>query len=66
MGLCCYVLGIELTSLPNFDLLLTQSKYIRDLSIKAGMDSYKSIASSMITSPILSTYDPIFWKAFFL
>lgn len=60
MGLCCYVLGIELTSLPNFDLLLTQSKYIRDLSIKAGMDSYKSIASSMITSPILSTYDPIF------
>lgn len=64
-----YFLGIKMVTLPNKNLLLTQSKYIRDLLIKVGMDSDKPITFHTLPSYALSTqylvpYDkPSFYRS---
>lgn len=51
-----YFLEIELTQLPNGDLMLNESKYIPELLVKTTMDQSKPIATPMITSYSLSDY----------
>ena len=43
-----YFLGIEVNHRPNGSLMLTQSKYIRDLLSKTAMDEANSISSPMV------------------
>ncbi|CAL0322952.1 unnamed protein product [Lupinus luteus] len=43
-----YFLGIEIQRLPNGSLLLTQSKYIKDLLEKFHMDNMKSLPTPMV------------------
>ncbi|CAJ2668892.1 unnamed protein product [Trifolium pratense] len=50
LGLLDYFLGIEVKHLPNSTLLLTQSKYIRDLLTKTNM-----LESNPISTPMMST-----------
>lgn len=38
-----YFLDIEVSTLPNRDVMFTQSKYIKELLLKAKMDSSKPI-----------------------
>lgn len=49
-----YFLGIEVSHLPNGSLLLSQSKYIRDLLAKVHMESVKSIATPWVSNAKLS------------
>lgn len=64
-----YFLSLELITLANGNLLLTQTTYIMDLLCKAKMDSSKHIGSPMLTSPFLSAIDgapvknPILFKS---
>lgn len=57
LGLFHHFLGIEISYLPNGDIMLTQSKYIREPLEKAHMDYAKPIESPILTLPILSTID---------
>jgi len=49
-----YFLGIEVKHLPNNSLLLTQSKYIKDLLVKTHMLDCNSINTPMVSSCKLS------------
>jgi len=48
LGSLEYFLGIEVRSQPNCALILTQSKYIRDLLSKTKMDEANLISSPMV------------------
>lgn len=50
LGALDYFLGIEVKTLSNGSLLLTQGKYIRDLLSKTNMLEAKSLPTPMITS----------------
>ncbi|RHN82782.1 putative RNA-directed DNA polymerase [Medicago truncatula] len=54
LGLLEYFLGIEVKHLPNNSLLLTQSKYIKDLLAKTHMLECNSINTPMVSSCKLS------------
>ena len=56
LGQLDYFLGIEVKHLPNHTLLLTQSKYIRDLLSKTNMLECNSINTPMISSCKLSKH----------
>lgn len=46
LGCLNFFLGIEIHQLPNGDILLNQSKYVRDLSIQDKIDYSTPIATS--------------------
>jgi len=48
LGNLDHFLGIEVRPQPNSALILTQSKYIRDLLTKTKMDEANSISSPMV------------------
>lgn len=50
LGLLDYFLGIEVKTLADKSILLTQSKYIRDLLQKTSMTEAQSVASPMASS----------------
>lgn len=54
LGQLDYFLGIEVLHLPSGSLILSQSKYIKDLLSKAQMSNAKEIASPMASSTELS------------
>lgn len=54
LGQLDYFLGIQVNHLPNGSLLLSQTKYLKDLLVKANMASTKSINSPMASSTKLS------------
>ena len=54
LGQLDYFLGIEIKYLPNRSLLMTQSKYIRDLLHRTHMAEAHSISSPMASSCKLS------------
>lgn len=54
LGKLDYFLGIEVHTQPNGNLLLTQSKYIRDLLTKTNMQDAKPISSPMVSGLKLS------------
>jgi histone deacetylase 1/2 len=58
MGKPDYFLGIEVHHLPNGNMLLTQSKYIRDLLHRANMAEAKGITTPMVSSLKLSRFGP--------
>ena len=49
LGPLDYFLGIEVNSQPNGYLILTQSKYVRDLMAKTTMDKVNSISTLMVS-----------------
>jgi len=51
-----YFLGIEVKHLPNGSLFLCQTKYIRDLLVKAGMTEAKGISTPLQGGLKLSKY----------
>jgi histone deacetylase 1/2 len=56
MGKPDYFLGIEVQHLSNGNMLLTQSKYIRDLLHRANMAEAKGINTPMVSSLKLSKF----------
>lgn len=64
-----YFLGIEVQKLNDGSLLLSQTKYIRDLLAKANMQEAKGIKTPMISSLKLSKHgvdilqDPTFYRS---
>lgn len=66
-----YFLGIEVQKLRNGSLLLSQTKYIRDLLAKANMSEAKPIGTPMVASVKLSKHgsdtlvdpDPSFYRS---
>lgn len=56
LGALDYFLGIEVKHLPDNSLLLTQSKYIRDLLSKTNMLECNSINTPMMSSCKLSKH----------
>lgn len=50
LGKLDYFLGIEVKALPGNSLVLTQSKYIRDLLQKTKMTEAQPISSPMTTT----------------
>lgn len=54
LGKLDYFLGIEVHFQPSGSVLLTQSKYIRDLLVKTNMAEAKPLPSTMISSGKLS------------
>jgi hypothetical protein len=56
LGKLDYFLGIEVHHSASGSLLLSQTKYIRDLLTKAKMESANSIASPMASSTKLSKF----------
>jgi histone deacetylase 1/2 len=56
LGKLDYFLGIEVHQSASGSLLLSQTKYIRDLLTKAKMESANSIASPMASSTKLSKF----------
>ena len=69
LGQLDYFLGIEVHHSDNGSLLLSQTKYIHDLLVKANMANANSIASPMASSTKLSKYgsnhvsDPTFFRS---
>lgn len=59
IGLLHYFLGIEMYELPNGDMLLKKTKYICEFLVKDHLETCKPIGSSMLPSPILSTFDDV-------
>jgi histone deacetylase 1/2 len=57
-----YFLGVEVHSLPNGTLHLTQSKYIRDLLVKTNMQDAKPISSPMVAGCKLSKHGSDFFQ----
>lgn len=55
LGRLEYFLGIEVHPLPNGSLLLSKSKYVKDLLNKTKMVSAKSIASPTSFKSIVGT-----------
>jgi histone deacetylase 1/2 len=51
-----YFLGIEVKNLPSGNILLTQSKYIRDLLHRANMADAKGITTPMVSNIKLSKF----------
>lgn len=51
-----YFLGIEIKRLPSGSLLLSQSKYIKDLLSKANMAEAKSLPTPMVSNCKLTKY----------
>jgi histone deacetylase 1/2 len=56
MGRPDYFLGIEVQYLPSGNLLLTQSKYIRDLLSRANMAEAKGLTTPMVSNLKLSKF----------
>ena len=56
LGTLDYFLGIEVHHSPNGTLHLSQTKYIKDLLIRANMDNAKSMASPMASTTKLSKF----------
>lgn len=56
MGLLTYFLGIDLSNMPNGDMLLTQRKYINQLLVKGCIEYANSITYSMSTSTTRSSF----------
>jgi histone deacetylase 1/2 len=56
MGKPDYLLGIEVKNLSNGNILLTQSKYIRDLLHRANMAEAKGITTPMVSNLKLSKF----------
>lgn len=54
LGAPDYFLGIEVKKIPNGALLLTQSKYIRDLMQRANMQDCKGLATPMLSNQKLN------------
>lgn len=54
LGTLRYFIGIEATTTPTGDLVLSQHKYISDLLKKAGMSNTKPTTTPMIVSPNLT------------
>ena len=54
LGVLDYFLGIEVNHLSNYSLMLTQSKYIKDLPAKTHMLECNSIITPMVSSCKLS------------
>jgi len=50
LGHLDYFLGLEIKYLPNNSILMTQSKYIRDLLHKTHMAEAHSISSPMVSN----------------
>jgi len=69
LGQLDYFLGIEVHHSDTGSLLLSQTKYIRDLLVKANMSTANGIASPMASSTKLSKYgsnhvsDPTFFRS---
>lgn len=69
LGKLDYFLGIEVHHSSSGSLLLSQTKYIRDLITEANMDQANSIASPMASSTKLSKYgsssvtDPTYFRS---
>lgn len=55
IGNISYFLGIQIGSLPNGDLYLSQQKYISDILSRANMQSTKSVSTPMTTGQIFFT-----------
>lgn len=55
IGNISYLLGIQIGSLPNGDLYLSQQKYISDILSRANMQSAKSVSTPMTTGQIFFT-----------
>lgn len=55
IGNISYFLGIQIGSLPNGDLYLSQQKYISDILSRANMQSAKSVGTPMTTGQIFFT-----------
>lgn len=55
IGNISYFLGIQIGSLPNGDLYLSQQKYISDILSRANMQSAKSVSTPMTTGQIFFT-----------
>jgi len=56
LGHLDYFLGLEIKYLPNNSILMTQSKYIRNLLHKTHMDEDHSISSTMVSNYKLSRH----------
>ncbi|GAU27211.1 hypothetical protein TSUD_108020 [Trifolium subterraneum] len=56
LGEVDYFLGIEVHHMPSGDLLLNQSKYVRDLLSRTNMENCKAIGSPMVSSCKLSKF----------
>ena len=56
LGHLDYFLGLEIKYLPNNSILMTQTKYIRDLLHKTNMAEAHSISSSMVSNCKLSRH----------
>ncbi|KAF7831079.1 Retrovirus-related Pol polyprotein from transposon TNT 1-94 [Senna tora] len=56
LGTLNYFLGLQAKSLDDGGLLLTQTKYVKDLLIKAGMDGASSQKTHMVSSVRLSAF----------
>lgn len=54
LGALDYFMGIEVKKIPNGSLLMTQSKYIRDLMQRANRQDCKGIATPMLSNLKLS------------
>lgn len=55
IGNISYFLGIQIGSLPNGDLYLSQQKYISDILSRANMQFAKSVSTPMTTGQIFFT-----------
>lgn len=64
-----YFIGLEVTKLPNGNMLLTQSKYLRDLLIKTDMCHSNLVATHMASTTKLTKIgfdafsDPFHYKS---
>ena len=56
LGHLDYFLGLEIKYLPDRSILMTQSKYVRDLLHKTQMAKVHSISTPMVTNSKLSKH----------
>ena len=61
LGHLDYFLGLEIKYLPDRSILMTQSKYVRDLLHKTQMAEAHSISSPMVTNCKLSKHGLIYF-----
>lgn len=69
LGKLTYFLGLQITYQSNGDIFVNQSKYIKDLIHKAGMDSCKPASipckphNSLLVTEAIPFSDPTFYRS---